>query len=140
MHPHIIPWLPTGQPWWTHYDEDVCYTVAALFAAHPAPGGRGSLGAAMHRLAQKQDRTSLERRFVALLAAPREDLPERLRHSVSLLAANGVPVDWLELANDLRNWSRPQRFVQRQWARDFWARPEGPSSDNTETTTTATAE
>jgi CRISPR system Cascade subunit CasB len=114
----VQPWLPgtlsTG-------DEDACYLAASLFADHPQAGGAGSLGRAFALLSQRRQAESLEKRFVALLSADEEDLPEHLRHAVSLLRSEGVPVEWACLIADLQQWDHPARLVQRRWARDFWA-------------------
>jgi len=33
-----------------------------------------------------------------------------------------VPIDWPHLLRDLLDWERPDRAVQRDWARGFWGR------------------
>lgn len=102
---------------------DRCCLIASLFGLHSAPKGLGSLGAAFRRLWKESDEAEgPERRFVALLDSDPADLPLRLRHAVSLLKANDIPIDWQWLLRDLRNWSHPERFVQRRWASDFWGR------------------
>jgi CRISPR system Cascade subunit CasB len=114
VQPHLPPGLRPEA-------ESACYLAASLFAEHPQPGGGGSLGRAFALLAQRRQAESLEKRFVALLNADEEDLPEHLRHAVSLLKSEGVAVDWACLIDDLQRWDHPARFVQRQWAWDFWA-------------------
>ena len=123
VYPIVQPWLPVDLPRW---DQEAAYLIASLFAAHPYTGGRGSLGRAFTELAQarkarRRDSDSLEKRFVALLNSHRDDLPEHLRHAVSLLAAEPVALDWRQLLDDVRHWSHPDRFVQRRWARDYWS-------------------
>jgi CRISPR system Cascade subunit CasB len=83
---------------------------------------RTNFGASFKQLGS-DDSSSVERRFVALLNSHRDDLPNRLRHAVSLLRAPGVPVDWAQLLRDIQSWDHPDRFVQVQWARSFWAPP-----------------
>lgn len=104
--------------------------VAALFALHPGDGQSGgtqrprltNFGASLSRLWQKREagRDGVERRFVALLNAHRDDLPDKLRHSVGLLRTEEIPVDWLRMIRDLRGWEADSRWVQRSWARAFW--------------------
>lgn len=108
-------------------EQDAYYLVAALFAAHQgtwSPDGEKrnatNLGASFARLAQLTESGSIEHRFVALLNCRREDLSPHLRHAVSLLKAHEVPVDWLQLLRDVRNWERANRGVQRAWASAFW--------------------
>jgi CRISPR system Cascade subunit CasB len=100
--------------------------VACLFAMHPDPGGEGTLGSAFRQI--RDESGSIEKRFVALLDADREDLADHLRHNVSLLRAKNVVIDWARLLRDLRGWNHESRFVQIQWSRDFWweERPEQP--------------
>ena len=100
--------------------NDLCL-IASLFGLHPQSDGRGTLGAAFRQLWKENDEADgPERRFVALLNSDPADLPTRLRHAVSLLKGNEIAIDWARLLTDLRKWNRPERFVQRRWARDFW--------------------
>lgn len=111
----VYRWLPVGlKPW----QEDAALLVAALFAWHPQKGGRGNLGSAFFRIPDRSD--SVEKRFAALLNCHGDDLPAHLRQAVSLLKAKEVPVNWLQLLKDLRNWDRQEHWVQRNWAREFW--------------------
>ena len=41
MHPLVMPWLPTNL---SVRQEDAFYLVAALYATHPEPGGKGNFG------------------------------------------------------------------------------------------------
>lgn len=82
---------------------------------------------------------SLERRFTALLMSRKEDLPERLRHAVSLLKSEKILIDWTQLLLDLCWWDQSQRAVsarrpmissQRRWAKAFWRVDDNaPSAD-----------
>jgi CRISPR system Cascade subunit CasB len=111
--------------------EEVWYClIAALFALHPASWrdsadgrwGATNFGASLARLWSKREtgRDSLERRFVALLSADDAELPDKLRHAVSLLRSEEIPVNWLQLLRDLRRWDFDTRPAQRAWARAFW--------------------
>jgi len=68
---------------------------------------------------------TIEARFKALLDADIDELPWRLRHLTSQLAAVGIAIDWPDLLKDLRRWPDPQRRVQIRWAREYWAASEG---------------
>jgi CRISPR system Cascade subunit CasB len=90
----------------------------------------------MHRLALKlSDGPKLsepvERRFSVLLASEQERLHHHLRQAVSQLAAGDVDIDFVVLLDDLRHWGHPDRYVQRQWARQFWT-PTDPHADTKE--------
>lgn len=119
MCPYVVPWLGARA---NRRREDSYFTVASLFASHPKPGGRGSLGSAFAVLRgiDAARGESVERRLVALLNCHEEELPGHLRHAVSLLKARDVPVDWAQLLADVQMWGHEDRFVQKWWARDYW--------------------
>ncbi|MCL5026306.1 MAG: type I-E CRISPR-associated protein Cse2/CasB [Chloroflexi bacterium] len=131
LYPYVMPWLG-GQvsPW----DEDAFFLVASLFGLHQrswnrpeARPGFTNFGASLARLKDGKQDAAVERRFIALLNAHADDLPEHLRHLVSLLASKETPIDWAQLLNDIRRWDRDGQPVQREWARAFWAGA-GPAS------------
>jgi CRISPR system Cascade subunit CasB len=113
MSPYVIPWVPQYRS-----AEDAAFLIAALFALHPLPGGQGTLGSAFARIAKSND--SIEQRFVALLNCHRDDLSHHLRQATSLLRSKDVSVDWRRLLQDVLGWDHDDRYVQRNWARDFW--------------------
>lgn len=137
LYPYLVPWLPRlpANPW----QEDAYYLVASLFGWHPLSwrGAEGdgdrarstNLGVSFARLAGEAEGAGVERRFVALLNADRDDLPEHLRHGVGLLKAHEVPVDWAQLLHDVQGWGWPSRSVQRGWARAFWGRTSGDGGE-----------
>jgi len=137
MFPHVVPWTQTMPDW----QADLYYLVAALFALDPRSSTEGNFGDTCRRTHRsiRSDRgggdedgiDSLEHRFVALLNAHPEDLPEHLRHAVALADSHDVGVNWAQLLHDLRYWSHPDRFVQRQWANSYWGgrTQEGPAED-----------
>jgi CRISPR system Cascade subunit CasB len=109
-------------------DERIYLLAASLFAFHQiswpmvdAEKSYTNFGASMARLASATESAGVERRMNALLASSFEDLPEHLRHAVSLLKAKQVGIDWTRLISDLRWWNDEDRRVQREWARAFWA-------------------
>lgn len=126
MFPYVVPYIAS---WLPRQRQDDCFLVASLFAFHPhlwahpdnprahAPT---NLGASLRLLSSYTQGSSIEKRFTAMLNSGREDLPERLRHAVSLLKSHDIPVDWLQLLLDLRGWDWESRRIQRDWARAFW--------------------
>lgn len=129
MFPVLIPLLPQGRL--RRWDETCAYTVAALFAVHPASWDgaedgrrRRNLGASLRRLRDATDSDGPERRMVALLNSASDDLPEHLRGGVALLRGRAVPVDWNQLTYDLLAWNFASREVQRRWAAAFWGQAE----------------
>jgi len=100
--------------------RDACRLVAALYFWHPAPGGRGDLGAALGRAAGRGRVTRTERLLDQLLAAPLSRLHGPLFEAVRRLSAARVPVDWPQLIVDLGRWDRPTTDEELS-AQDAWA-------------------
>ena len=113
-------------------DENAYFLVASLFGLYPTNSwksdekGKNNLGKSLSLL--KDDSDSIEKRFVALLNSDEEDLPNHLRQIVSLLKAKDAPVNWDQLLKDIKGWSSESKYVQRNWAKEFW----GNTSTNTE--------
>lgn len=130
MYPYLVPWLPRER-----WGEETYYLVASLFGWHPLPwrgaGADGeraaptNLGASLTRLGAEVEGGGIERRFVALLNAHRDDLPEHLRRAVGLLKSRDLPIDWARLLHDVQGWDFPSRSVQRDWARAYWGHAAG---------------
>lgn len=123
-YPYVFPWIPPGA---TRWQETAYALVGALFATHRATwvhhdeGQRSTnLGASLAWLARETESQSIERRFVALLNAAQEDVPQHLRHAVSLLKAHEIPVDWAQLLRDVQDWNEETGNVRRDWARAYW--------------------
>jgi len=141
MYPYVVPWLPK-EP--TRNQERSYYLIASLFAQYTErekKDGTGSMGSHFAKLkAEAEDATAIERRFTNLLAAHPEELPVYLRQAVGILKAKEVPIDWHRLFRDISGWHYPSRYIQQQWARDFWSpAPEkdadsGPGLNSTQTT------
>mgnify|MGYP001178292856 CR=1 FL=1 len=140
MFPYVVPYLPEDR-----WAQDWFFVVASLFAVHPlswqAEGNTRdtNFGASFRRLREakgQEEGDSLENRFVALLDSRGEDLPHHLRRAIGLMKGEEIPVNWYRLLIDLTYWDHPDRFVQRQWAEQFWRRqPAEQSSDQLPTTT-----
>lgn len=96
--------------------REAIYLVAALYAlkdgAHQA--GR-TLAAALREKAR--DSASVEKRFLALLDADRDQIAFRLRHAVALVEGG---LDFARLLQDLFGWFDGQRWAQARWAREFY--------------------
>ncbi len=72
-------------------------------------------------LEEKQQR---EKRFIDLLDTVAKELPYKLRQAMTLIARDGVGLDWVLLIRHLRSWGHPDRWVQKEWARGFWGASE----------------
>lgn len=117
------------------------YATAALFALHPSHGSRtlaGSLGALM----RQRDSSSIENRFVALLGADAGNLPDYLRQTVSLLAADDLALNYVALLDDLSLWLNPhldpdwRDRIRQRWARDFYRELEAKNISENNTSAT----
>ncbi len=102
------------------------YAVAGLYARHPQHG-KHTLATAWAELMHKRDLSpSIEKRFITLLGADPEQLPDHLRQIVSLLAAEGIALDYAALLDDLSRWLNPyldsewRDQIRQRWARDFY--------------------
>ena len=125
MFPYVIPWC--GHL--SEHRQDDYFLVAALFALHQGTTGpnstsadalRNNFGASFRLVADRSGSSSIEKRFLAVLSASREELDDHLRHAISLMRANNVGIDWAQLLRDLAGWNSPSRFVQRHWAQGYW--------------------
>lgn len=114
--PTVLPFVPHDRASRSRAEDDALL-VAGLFALHPESGST-SLPAALRVLSQTSD--SVELRFRALLGANRADLGPHLRHAISLVAGQGVALDWRELHTAVRFWDHPSSRSRRAWARAFW--------------------
>lgn len=101
------------------------YLAAGLFALHPAHQAGVSVATALGKVARARESASMEQRFIALLGAEADSLPNLLRQSASLLAADGQPYDYVGLIDDLARWFEPWNSeardrLRQRWARDFY--------------------
>jgi CRISPR system Cascade subunit CasB len=115
--------LPHGVP---RYQEEKYFLVATLYPLADS-GGTGGLGASLRR-AREHD--SLDRRVEILLDADDAHLPFRLRQAVRFLYSKRQPVNWPLLLRDLLAWNSEKRWVQEQWARDYFVGPKNEQDDS----------
>jgi CRISPR system Cascade subunit CasB len=123
LYPYVVPYVQ-GLRYTS--DENPYYIIASLVGLYPTPSWECSngkqltnLGASL-ALLKDDSGDSLEKRFVALLNAHADDVPEHLRHAISLLKSKDKPINWLRLLRDIKQWDRENRMVQRLWAKGFW--------------------
>ena len=117
MYRYVVPYFDPERS----YGTERYFLVASLFALHPESAARGTnMGRVFRAMKEEKSPSSVERRFENLLSVDAEDLAGHLRQAVSLAKSKGVRVDFHQLFFDIKNWNHPERFVQLQWARDFW--------------------
>lgn len=110
-----------------------CYVVGSLFALHDGEGGKGNMGTHFRVLSgevkpNEEMPRNVERRFKSLLESDRDELPDALRQAVTRLKAETVPVNWFQLAQDVRDWqfTDGRERVRKAWSRSFWNEPHSP--------------
>lgn len=136
-YPPAFPYVERFVPGDAHADDSLrqaLYLAAALFARHAKHLPGTSLAAACGRQMRQRDSDSVEKRFIALLAADADPLPVHLRQVVSLLAADDYGFDYATLLDDLSHWLHPFRVdardrVRQRWARDFYRALDAQDSD-----------
>lgn len=108
---------------------DVVRTIAALYAAHPDESDSGSMGSVCRRLCSNDEKPDDEKpgpigmRFQHLLAAETAEVCPRVVRLILRAKAQGIPVNYTQLQEDLLQWAVPQkrRYVKERWAQQFWA-------------------
>jgi CRISPR system Cascade subunit CasB len=101
-------------------DEEIYFLIATLYPLAKARDDGASLGATLRAVRQHRRNESLDRRFQALLDSDTEQLRFRVRQAVRLAAATEQRIDWGQLLSDLLAWEHPDRYVQLNWARDYF--------------------
>jgi len=115
-YPYVEPFLKNEESVWR---RKMFYLVAGLWAAHWRDGQHGHampIGKACKFHASGS--TSTERRFINLLDADADQLPNRLRQMVALLKDQLIDFD--SLLKGLVYWHDDQKRTQQAWARDFY--------------------
>jgi CRISPR system Cascade subunit CasB len=119
-----VGWLFRRAP---DYALDNAVLAAGLFAwvkgVCPQSEGVNFGGAFGHGLTA-DEKKQREKRFIDLLDTDAEELPYKLRQAVTLIARDAVGLDWVLLIRHACHWGHPDRWVQKQWARAFWAASE----------------
>lgn len=116
---YIEPFVNKENSTWL---REMHYLVAGLWAAHWREGRSGqqlSIGKACWELYLTKDMSpSIERRFISLLDADRDQLPHRLRQMIALLKEQAIDFD--TLLEGLLKWHYDKKPTQNRWAHDFY--------------------
>jgi len=107
--------------------EDRYFLVATLFpfekpnaANKPIPP---NFGASLRGVRTEKNKEGLDNRFERLLDADEQQLPFYLRREVQFITNEGGRINWEQLLRDILGWQHPSRYVQRKWARAYFATP-----------------
>ena len=129
MFPYVRAWL-TDEECDRHF-ATYCL-VASLYAYHPVSTPDGNLGTHMRKTMDQaaeinRDRKppkvlahATERRFLALLRAHPDDMPQYLYRSIAFLQSKDQGVNWDQLLKDLLHWEYNPDGVRKEWALEFW--------------------
>ncbi|MHA1797632.1 MAG: type I-E CRISPR-associated protein Cse2/CasB [Candidatus Helarchaeota archaeon] len=126
MFQYIYPWLKNVDS--NKWNEKTAFLTASLFALWHSGSiekvqDTRSFGEAFGKLmAEEKASKSTEQRFMAILNSDPQDLPQYLKHAVSLLRSKKIGINWAELAYGIDHWNHHDKYIQAQWARDFWSR------------------
>lgn len=104
--------------------EDWYFLVATLYPLEKESTGPipGNFGDSLRRIRTTKNEAGLDRRVERLLDADEQQLPFQLRQAVHFLTSNRGRVNWEQLLKDLLHWTHPDRYVQRRWARAYFAK------------------
>jgi CRISPR system Cascade subunit CasB len=126
-YPFVEPFVKNEDNSWR---REMLYIVAGLWAAHWRKDRYGeliSLGKACAVYQEKSKSTSTERRFITMLDADPDQLPNRLRQMIALL--KDYNLDFEALLTGLLYWNNDQKHTHNQWARDFY-RYQNPQNES----------
>jgi len=107
-------------------DNDVASFVSGLFATHPEEICIGNFGTTCKAIERKRDDkrsddpklTPTERRFQHLLSAETgHELHGRVMRMVLMAKSQGIPVNYEQMAFDLKRWSDR---TKTEWAMAYW--------------------
>lgn len=80
-------------------------------------------GIGFAKAVKKLESSTAENRFLSLLDEPMEShslFAIKFYRLMHMLRANELHIDWERLTYDLLYWSHPDRFVQRNWAHEYF--------------------
>ncbi len=104
--------------------------VAGLYASHPEESHDGDLGTTCRALLAEEEQAEMDsggkpgpvsRRVQHLLAAEGDEVFQRVLRMILRAKAANVPVNYVQLLDDLLRWRYDSEAVQVRWARSFWA-------------------
>jgi CRISPR system Cascade subunit CasB len=134
----IEPFTSSLEGW----SREAYYLAGGLYATHPerSEEEHETLGATFKRVyLERGESPSIEQRFLSLLDADTHQLPDRLRHAITLIRSEAFAVNYELLLRQLLAWRQDSRWVQQRWARDFY-KPIGDTETTTANETESTTE
>ncbi|MBN2676777.1 MAG: type I-E CRISPR-associated protein Cse2/CasB [Anaerolineaceae bacterium] len=108
--------LPEGTP---AYDHETFFLVATLFPMIDVTE-TGSFASSMSKAKNKKNEKGLDKRFEILLDSDSEQIGFRIRQAVHYLSSQKIRIHWVSLLDDLTHWTHPDRYIQQEWAREYF--------------------
>jgi|ADurb_Gly_03_Slu_FD_contig_21_525058_length_888_multi_2_in_0_out_0_1 CRISPR system Cascade subunit CasB len=119
-------------------DEEIYFLVATLRFLN-SKSLDGDFGKTMQMIKGKSDSDSISRRANRLIEATFDTFPDgsngggeimyHLRQWVRLAKSKDVGINWALLLEDLLQWTRSDRFIQKKWARNFYILSDTPTTE-----------
>lgn len=107
------------------FDEKIYFLIASLFALWHQGKQKlekdfeGDFGKTFRQISKNSESESIKERFTAIINSHFDDLPNHLRHAVSLAKSKDVAINWSFLLEDLKWWNNDDKRVQRKWMKSF---------------------
>lgn len=118
MHRYVAGWANSSY----ESTNDMYYLVASLFAYYPEHTDENENGGDIYRKVQDTFRSdNIEKRFIILLDSDEQTFAKHLQRMVGLAKSKNIKINWKTLLYDLCYWTHEDGFVQKNWARAFWA-------------------
>ena len=124
---YVWPYLARFCSLENEHERMVFATVAACFGFHPEHTDEGNFGTTLNRVACSRQGAenpleAFEPRFRRILSASTvQDICQQLRSLVQLAKGSNVPINYVQLLNDLLCWEQNSREIKIQWAASYYA-------------------
>jgi CRISPR system Cascade subunit CasB len=101
-------------------DSIIIQTIAGLYASHPMMSTTGTIGDLCRKLCRNDEdleKGTMAKRLQYILSANRDEICDRVVRIVLRAKAEGFPVNYNQLYDDLKYWNDR---VKNKWAAAFW--------------------
>jgi len=112
------------------YQRKALQTIAGLYAHHPKNADNGNFGSLCCRLLDTDEKQKIaqgesgpiSKHFQYALAANRDEIFPRVRRLVLRAKKDDIPVNYIQLVNDLLGWQQSYQKdrIKLAWGKAFW--------------------
>ena len=109
------------------FNERACFLISTLYGHNKYSSANTNFGHTMRKIKEMKNSANIDNRMSILLDSTFDsftgegDFPHRLTQLVKIANSSGIGIDWVELLSDCKNWSRPSKYVQKKWAKSYFA-------------------